>query len=414
MIHVLSDGVQAGILEKDSDRPEYIFNYYPGTEQERAVSLTMPVRLKSYVSPAGSLHPIFDMNLPEGFLRDWLSKAIVDCDDLKLLETTGPSQVGRLEYRSKSQLHQASIPEYSVREILAFDGAEDLFQDLLQMYAAASGVSGVQPKVLVRDPGNTKISPDHKLAVQSTTHIVKTWDPKYPHLAYNEHFCLLAAQQAGLATPYREVSENGKFLVVERFDLTKEKRCLGFEDFCVLAGLPSRKKYHGSYEQLAKVTRTFCYRENLAENLAELFRMIVLSVVLRNGDAHRKNFCLLYESPVHRRGMLAPTFDVVTTTAYLPRDSMALTMDGSKKWPGPGSLLQFACDHCGLQQKHAARIIEEVRQGVRTAQIKLEHGARELKDFSTVGNKMKREWDQGLMSVASTKQVNSVLRSAGL
>ncbi|MFP4285357.1 MAG: HipA N-terminal domain-containing protein, partial [Desulfovermiculus sp.] len=63
----------------------------------------MPVRLKSYVSPAGSLHPIFDMNLPEGFLRNYLIKAVPDCDDLKLLEITGPSQVGRLAYRSPGQ-----------------------------------------------------------------------------------------------------------------------------------------------------------------------------------------------------------------------------------------------------------------------------------------------------------------------
>ncbi len=399
---MLSDGLQAGLLEKEPDKPQYVFTYYPDAEQERSVSLTMPVRLKSYTSPVGSLHPIFDMNLPEGFLRDWLTKAIPDCDDLKLLEATGPSQVGRLEYRRKSQSQKVSIPEYSVQKILSFDGAEDLFQELLEMYATASGVSGVQPKVLVRDPGNTKISPDRKLAVQSTTHIVKTWDPKYSHLAYNEHFCLLAAQNAGLTTPYWEVSENGKFLVVERFDLTEENRYLGFEDFCVLAGLPSRKKYHGSYEQLVKVLKNFCCRENLAENQSELFKMIVLSIVLRNGDAHRKNFCLIYESPVLRRGKLAPTFDVVTTTAYLPNDFMALTMNGSKKWPGRKSLLQFACDHCGLQQKNAVRIIEEVRQGVRAAQKELEHGINDLKEFSAVGTQVTSEWNKGLKSISST------------
>ncbi len=396
MIHVLTDGLQTGALGREGRKQYYVFTYNPDVGQKQSVSLTMPVRLQSYASPAGSLHPIFDMNLPEGFLRNYLTKAIPDCDDLKLLETTGPSQVGRLEYQSATRPSRKIIPDYKVQDILTFDGAEDLFQDLLSMYAAASGVSGVQPKVLVRDPGNTKMSPDHKLAVRATTHIVKTWDAQYPHLAFNEYFCLLAAKFTGLSTPYWEVSENGKFLVVERFDLTEENRYLGFEDFCVLAGFPSTKKYHGSYEQLSKILKNFSFQDSLAEGLANLFKMIALSVVLRNGDAHRKNFCLFYDNPEARRGMLAPTFDVVTTTVYLPNDAMALTLEGSKKWPARERLLRFAVDHCDLRPKQAIRALEEVKQGVRQAQKKLEQGIREVRGFSSVGESMRKEWEKGL------------------
>ncbi|MFO7877125.1 MAG: type II toxin-antitoxin system HipA family toxin [Desulfovermiculus sp.] len=398
MIHVFADHNHAGTLEKEAGKPYYVFTYRPEVDLEQSVSLTMPVRLKSYVSPAGSLHPIFDMNLPEGFLRNYLMKAVPDCDDLKLLEITGPSQVGRLAYRGPEQLSTQPIPEYNIQDILTFDGAEDLFQDLLGLYAAASGVSGVQPKVLVRDPGNTKMSPDHKLAVRATTHIAKTWDAKYPHLAYNEHFCLLAAKYAGLPTPFWEVSKNGKFLVVERFDLTEENRYLGFEDFCVLAGLPSSKKYHGSYEQLTKVLGNFCFQEHLREGLADLFKMIAISVVLRNGDAHRKNFCLLYNSPAFRRGKLAPTFDIVTTTAYLPNDAMALTMEGSKRWPTKKRLLRFATNHCGLQHRQAIKIFEEVKEGTRKAQKELEQGIKYLEGFYEIGQKISEQWKQGLLT----------------
>ncbi len=396
MILVFADGIHAGALDKDEKKPYYVFTYHPEADQEQSVSLTMPVRHKSYVSPIGSLHPIFDMNLPEGFLRNYLMKAVPNCDDLKLLEVTGPSQIGRLLYQSGEQISKKSIPEYSINDILAFDGAGDLFQELLEMYAAASGVSGVQPKVLVRDPVNTKMSPDHKLAVRATTHIVKTWDAKYPHLAYNEHFCLLAAKYAGLSTPYWEVSRNGKFLVVERFDLTEENRYLGFEDFCVLAGLPSSKKYHGSYEQLTKVLTNFCFREHIGTYLADLFKMIALSVVLRNGDAHRKNFCLLYDKPTSRRGKLAPAFDIVTTTAYLPNDAMALTMEGSKRWPTKKRLLRLATNHCGLQHKQAIKILEEIKEGTRKAQTELTYGIKYLKGFSEIGPKMSDQWELGL------------------
>ncbi|MDZ7760277.1 MAG: hypothetical protein U5L00_08495 [Desulfovermiculus sp.] len=81
--------------------------------------------------------------------------------------------------------------------------------------------------------------------------------------------------------------------------------------------------------------------------------------------------------------MLAPTFDVVTTTVYVPNDAMALTLDGSKKWPARERLLKFAVDHCGLRHKHAIRILEEVKHGVRQAQKKLEQGIRDMNGFST-------------------------------
>lgn len=39
--------------------------------------------------------------------------------------------------------------------------------------------------------------------------------------------------------------------------------------------------------------------------------------MVRNGDAHLKNFGLLYEDPFSvTRPVLAPVFDVVTTTVY--------------------------------------------------------------------------------------------------
>ena len=63
---------------------------------EAQVSLTMPVRLESWVSR--DLHPIFQMNLPEGALLEAIRRAIakvVGEDDLSILRVTGGNQVGR-------------------------------------------------------------------------------------------------------------------------------------------------------------------------------------------------------------------------------------------------------------------------------------------------------------------------------
>lgn len=43
------------------------------------------------------------------------------------------------------------VPLQSVQELIAYDGTEDLLRDLLDRFSEVSGVSGVQPKVLVKD-----------------------------------------------------------------------------------------------------------------------------------------------------------------------------------------------------------------------------------------------------------------------
>ena len=54
------------------------------------------------------------------------------------------------------------------------------------------------------------------------------------------------------------------------------------------------------------------------------FGSLVLSVMVRNGDAHLKNFGVLYASPGDTVA-LAPVYDVATTTAYIRKDAPALT-----------------------------------------------------------------------------------------
>lgn len=63
---------------------------------EAHVSLTMPVRLESWVSR--DFHPIFQMNLPEEALLDAIRRAITKLageGDLTILRVTGGNQIGR-------------------------------------------------------------------------------------------------------------------------------------------------------------------------------------------------------------------------------------------------------------------------------------------------------------------------------
>jgi len=392
MLKVSIGGRPVGALDRAKGKT-FAFSYLPEIRAGDAVSLTMPPRVASYMSGLGHLHPIFDMNLPEGFLRQWLVKVVPDFDDLVLLRLTGASQIGRLRYDSEAPMPAGM----AVSEILAHDGAEDLFQHLLEVYGTASGVSGVQPKVLIRDVASHKMSADHKVTVTGSTHIVKTWDATYPHLARNEHYCLRAARCAGLATPDWDISRDGKFLVIERFDLTQDEY-LGVEDLCVLAGMTTGQKYQGSYEQLAKSLRIFITPDTERVAMRDFFKMVAVSCVVRNGDAHRKNFCLLYDSAESRRGRLAPAFDIVTTAAYMPQDTMALTMAGSKRWPSRRKLLRFAAA-CGLTPEYATVCLAEVAAGVVTTRDELVAGIREIPEFAVTGDCMLKAWDEGLLAL---------------
>lgn len=60
--------------ELQRDEPVNRFDYRAGISPSQAVSLLMPVGSEPYFAERATvLHPIFDMNLPEGALRDALN-----------------------------------------------------------------------------------------------------------------------------------------------------------------------------------------------------------------------------------------------------------------------------------------------------------------------------------------------------
>ena len=99
-LSVFVDNACVGTLSRSDVEPDaFLFGYRAGCEDRHAVSLTMPVVSDQY-DAMGFLHPIFEMNLPEGVLRQKLelmfAKAVRDFDALTLLDIVGRSQIGRL------------------------------------------------------------------------------------------------------------------------------------------------------------------------------------------------------------------------------------------------------------------------------------------------------------------------------
>jgi serine/threonine-protein kinase HipA len=402
MIKVWTDAAEAGLLDRYEERGTS-FASLPGAPVQRAVSVTMPVRLPSWSVPFGLL-PIFEMNLPEGVLRERLrlacAKATGTFDDFDLLSLVGRSQIGRIRYTGAGEPLQEDVPFQSVDEILTRRRGGDWFPHLLDKFAAFSGISGVQPKILVRDE---KASAALKHATsrlpqsrRGATHVVKFWEQnQFPQLAANEHFCLTVAQRCGLEVPPYRLSEDGMALVIDRFDLRSDGTSRGFEDFCVLNARRTDEKYRGSYETgVMKRFEQFAHSRHIHEDLERLFTLMALNCAIRNGDAHLKNFGIVYDD-VLGEARLAPVYDLVTTAVYLPKDGMALTLNGTTRWPSAKELRRLGETRMAGAPAKVRQILERIGDAVAQTIPEMRSYMKEHRDFAEVGERMLEEWEKG-------------------
>lgn len=398
MIRVWSDARHAGVLDRLYEHGS-TFAYDPSASADRAVSLTMPVRLPSWNSSYG-LAPIFEMNLPEGALRERLSrrfaKAIGKFDDFDLLGIVGRTQIGRIRYSSMEENLEEEVPFQSIDEILRARRGGSLFDYLLERFATHSGLSGVQPKVMIRGATGkpSDVKERRSPSILSATHIVKLWDAdEFPELAANEYFCLSVAKRLGLSVPKFELSDDGAALVVERFDLA-EGSYLGFEDFCVLNAFDTKKKYYGGYEsRVFKRLGQFVSPDEKTSSLRDLYRLFVLNCAIRNGDAHLKNFGITYLS-VDARVRLAPVYDLITTPAYQPGDQMALTLNGNPEWPARPQLIQLGQVRSSLGTREIDAIFEATADYMVDVSRDLRRYFSESK--FEIGERMLVAWEQGI------------------
>ena len=402
MIKVWTDGTDAGLLDRQPERGG-VFAYLPGTAPPSAVSVSMPVRLASWNTRLG-LAPVFEMNLPEGALRERLrlafAKATGNFDDLDLLTIVGRSQVGRIRYTGETERLDEEVPFQSVDEILASRRDGDLFRYLIEKFATFSGISGVQPKILVRDAAASAVlasaNPQISPSCRGATHIVKFWDAnEFPQLAANEYFCLQVAQRCGLEVPPRRLADDGMALVVDRFDLRPDGTYRGVEDFCVLNARRTDEKYRGSYEtSVMKRLQEFANSSDLLADMEKLFLLIVLNCALRNGDAHLKNFSIVYDE-VLGPARLAPVYDLVTTSVYLPKDRLALTLNGTTQWPDNKGLQRLGETRLGAPPTKIRHMFERVSDAFSETEIELRAYVREHPEFKEVGARLSQEWKDG-------------------
>ncbi|MGN6316675.1 type II toxin-antitoxin system HipA family toxin [Trinickia sp.] len=392
----------AGTLIKES---RHVFAY--GTrEPARQVSLTMPLRAETYAETP--MLPAFSMNRPEGFLLERIQRAFkhVQLDDMALLAITGNNQIGRLRFSESGKTARGKRAEIGLATLLSTGSHAGLFEHLVETYLE-SGISGFQPKVMIPDADKVvgdKV--DEKTTATTPSLILKAAGDDYPHLPVNEYLCMSAARHAGIEAPQFWISDDQTLFVMERFDVNVPRNTqLGFEDMAVLMGknhLQPNFKYSSSYEKVALAISMNC-GSNSAESLARFFEYFSLSVMVRNGDAHLKNFGLIYDHPAaDEPPRLSPLFDVVTTSVYRYENqrtgietadrTMALKLNKAVSYPTRDELLAFGRNVCHVQQPGV--VIERIADAMAT--ILADEGERMPKQFLSA---LRMEWDVGRCSV---------------
>lgn len=356
----------SGLLAKER---RYVFTYDSNASRpEQEVSLGMAFRLESYQS--GDLFGIFSMNEPEGYLRAYLEEAMNRAgipNKLLWLTLTQGLQIGRVSYRHES-LNLEPPPQEDFDQLLS-ERAGSYFQSLLARYALRSGLSGTQPKVLVPTEapsiGSATGLPS-KASVRTQSLIVKEAGSEFPGLCLNEFFCMSVARRAGLAVPRFWLSEDATRFIISRFDRDEHGNPVGFEDMAVLMGVSAAQKYLGSYESVMRATHTYCQGSEAAKET--MFARIAASALLKDGDAHLKNFGLVYQDP-GKQVRPSPAYDIVCTGIYPNLDrGLALKMNKSREYPDQEGLLRFGA-RFSVRKDTALGWIERIEDAI-TAQLR--------------------------------------------
>ncbi|MBF0305726.1 MAG: type II toxin-antitoxin system HipA family toxin, partial [Alphaproteobacteria bacterium] len=172
--------------------------------------------------------------------------------------------------------------------------------------------------------------------------IVKLPDARFRHVPQIEYATMRWAESSGIAIPEIDLvriaditglpSSHGDFaepiaLAIRRFDRPTPDTRVHMEDFAQILDLYPEEKYKRfNYESQAKLIIAL----GVAGDLAEFVRRLVFMVICGNGDAHHKNWSLIYPDGLSAR--LSPAYDLVSTILYQPNDKLALNLGGSKRW----------------------------------------------------------------------------------
>lgn len=281
------------------------------------------------------LHPVLSNLLPEGALREWLAHTLkihID-DEFLLIFHLGLDLPGAL---IASPVEPDEVPDYLLKPDrrvkpvkLAVANRENKFS-----------LAGIQMKFSMKEKdGRYNFSTGGELG----DWIIKTPSTVHRAVPFNEYTAMSLAAMVGVDIPQIKLIDldklgglppvnlpNEKFaFAIKRFDRDGNKR-IHMEDFAqVLVKYPREKYGSANYEQVGRVI--YEYSGDGLADAQQLARRLLVNILLANGDAHLKNWSLLYPDQITPR--LSPAYDIVTTSVYVEGETeYALNLGKTKAW----------------------------------------------------------------------------------
>ncbi len=281
------------------------------------------------------LHPTLSNLLPEGSLRELVAQGLkVHIDnEFHLFSYLGGDLPGALiaEPMEPDEIPESLLSAHGKVKVVKFEKVtrENKFS-----------LAGVQMKFSMKQQdGRYNLSTGDTLG----DWIIKTPSTKHKDVPVNEFTAMTLASMAGIAVPEIKLVELHKLdnlpqinlpdeklaFAIKRFDRNDGQR-VHMEDFAqVLVKYPHEKYNSASYEQIAKILYRFS-GDGLAD-AQQFARRLLINILLANGDAHLKNWSLLYPDQVTPR--LSPAYDIVTTIVYIDNErKYTLNLGKTKEW----------------------------------------------------------------------------------
>jgi len=315
-------------FRSDSNRPTFTLTthpQFPGSARRLAQPWTRRQRLD----------PILSNLLPEGALRELLAQALkvhVD-NEFQLLSYLGSDLPGAL-------VAEPMNPEEVPPSVLAAHGDAEAVSFDKETRENKFSLAGVQMKFSMKQQDGR-----YNLATGSALGdwIIKTPSTKHQDVPLNEFTAMTLAEMAGVEIPEIKLVELDKLDNLPQINLPDEKRAFAIkrfdrngdqrvhmEDFAqVFVKYPHEKYGGGNYEQIGQALYRFS-GDGMAD-VQQFARRLLVNVLLANGDAHLKNWSLLYADQLTPR--LSPAYDIVTTRVYIEDEkSYALNLGKIKEW----------------------------------------------------------------------------------
>lgn len=378
-LNVYLNHIKVGDLFFDQGRMSFRYDpAYLERKNAEALSFTMPLSVQPYGDDIVS--PYFSNLLPDEGVRQKVAKILQVSPEntFGLLKEIGEDCAGAVSLFVPGRTPQdEASPLY--RE-LSEDDADSILSNLdrrpLNVGDADFRISGAgaQNKLVACVFGGKVSLP---LRGTPSTHIIKPGIPVFEESVFNEYFCMKLAEKCKIPVPDCGILriKGAPYYLVSRFDRVQEDgkwTRLHQEDFCQLLHVDPRVKYESEGGPGIQLCAELLQSMELPGAAMKGFiRQIIFNFLIGNGDAHAKNFSILYRNG---KPELAPAYDLLSTLAY-PDLSRKLAMkiggEYNFRWITPGKFDRMAAQ-CGVKEKMLRREVKDLAAKILPAAQKLE------------------------------------------